>query len=399
LEHGCGSVTIDAIGFRSRIMSAGLVAVTLLLVLSADPPVERVDEMSGAKPLFAFPIPEELKPDLKDGLFGEARVEYDYWLGFSPDGKNLAARVMPGTRKERVFVWDVATGKKLHEKATESDTGFRADQHVAIAAFTPDGGRILTGLGKDDVVDLAPSPDAKQTARLTPTVSTVKHDRWRWLCPGKAGVPWTIAIVPEPQMMMTVRQWDWGKIEEPKSFLINFRDVNCFETIAVNSSGSQLAVGYVTNASVRGTRYQFELIDLKKDLPRRAVTGHVANISAVAYSPDGTLLASGAGDGTVKLWDVVTGKELAQFETTTFAIWCLTFSPDGKRLAYTSTRGTKPNVVIVDVEKRSLGWVHHADPHTFQVAFNDKGDRLATVGRDRLVRVWDVAKLAAYERK
>jgi hypothetical protein len=64
----------------------------------------------------------------------------------------------------------------------------------------------------------------------------------------------------------------------------------------------------------------------------------------VVFSPDGNTLATSAprgGDSTVKLWDVLTGKEIASFAGHTGAIRRLEFSPDSKTLASRSDKETK----------------------------------------------------------
>jgi WD40 repeat protein len=56
-------------------------------------------------------------------------------------------------------------------------------------------------------------------------------------------------------------------------------------------------------------------------------------VFALAFAPDGMTLASGSLDTTVRLWDPVTGREVATLRGHTSRIIRLAFSPDGKTLA------------------------------------------------------------------
>src|SRR5437763_595449 len=66
-------------------------------------------------------------------------------------------------------------------------------------------------------------------------------------------------------------------------------------------------------------------------------TGHSGGVTSVAISPDGTTLASGSRDNTIKLWDVATGRELRTLKghsnsdnSVGFTVESVAFSPDGK---------------------------------------------------------------------
>ena len=121
----------------------------------------------------------------------------------------------------------------------------------------------------------------------------------------------------------------------------------------------------------------------------RTLTGHTGTVMSVAFSPDRKLLASGAEDRTIKLWDGASGTLRETLASHSDLVRSVAFSPDGKLLA---SGGHDRTVKLWDVGSGTLRQTltGHSGGIT-SVAFCPDGKLLASGSYDNAVRLWDVA--------
>ena len=134
----------------------------------------------------------------------------------------------------------------------------------------------------------------------------------------------------------------------------------------------------------------------------RDLSGHTGGVERVVFLPDGRLASAGgrsatggrSGFGEVKIWDLATGRVLLDLRGHTGMVEGLACSPDGRRLA---TGGDDRTVKLWDTTTGEE--VFTLRGHTagvLCVAFSPDGQRIASGGWDRTGRVWDTSPPASH---
>jgi RNA polymerase sigma factor (sigma-70 family) len=222
-------------------------------------------------------------------------------LAFSPDGKTLAlAGREPGLR-----LWDMASGQFRRD--------LLAGQTAFSLGFSPDGKVIATG-------------GTGRRGRIVLTDAATGEERGR-LETDENALPVQLAFAPDGTTLLSatedarVRVWDVARRQE--RFVLG-KNPLIGQSMALSADGKTVALGTAYNV-IR----LWSVVTGKGFVP--PADGHTGAVRAVAFSPGGGLLATGAETPGILLWDPA-GKRAPQRVPGTGA-WTLSFSPDGRRLA------------------------------------------------------------------
>jgi WD40 repeat protein len=302
-----------------------------------------------------------------------------------------------GSYDQTVKLWDGRNGQLV--KTLQGYTNW-----VLSVAFSPDG-TLLASAHDDQTVKLWDVP----TGQLVKTL----HGHTAWVR--------SVAFSPNGTLLAsssddrTIKLWDVSRsemqssemqsVEQPSyklcgHFLMTLQGhTNGIWSVGFSPDGTVLASGSVDKT--------VKLWHVPTGQLMKTLEGHGNWIRSIKFSPDGTLLASGSYDQTVKLWDVQTGQLLRTLQEHTSGVWSVDFSPDGTLLAsgnYDQTvklwdvhtgqlrqtlRGHTDGVWSVGFKPAAIG---EQPPTSWQWATSSQEGKfiLASGSYDQTVKLWDV---------
>ena len=157
--------------------------------------------------------------------------------------------------------------------------------------------------------------------------------------------------------------------------------------VAFSPNGQRIVTdSYDQTAKVWEADSGLELLTLK---------GHTGGLRSVAFSPDGRRIVTGSHDHTAKVWDAASGREMLTFKGHSAQIYSVAFSPDSQRVVTGS--GDNTAKVWEAASGRELLTLKGHSAEILSVDFSPDNQRIVTGSGDNTAKVWEAASVVSHK--
>ena len=290
------------------------------------------------------------------GLSGSAKC-----VRWNPEGSRIAV----ATSLE-ILVIDATDGSIVHRLLGHPDT-------VQAVDWSPDGTQLVSCSENDKSFRIWDASSGE-------LVKSIPASGWgRTVAWSPDGRYIALGTKSEKESSVSIALWD---VEEQRDLWTDSVDRPGIASIAWSPDTKFIAIG------AYGIGGWITVWNVESPVRVKSWEAHRHDLQALAWSSDGTRLASGAKSRNLKIWDVETwGQQLVLQQDS--GVTGLDWSVDGQRLASATTGQT---VVIYDLESQTVAKMlrGHVGP-VRSVAWSVDGDKLLTGGDDRTIKIWDTS--------
>jgi len=192
-----------------------------------------------------------------------------------------------------------------------------------------------------------------------------------------------------------LRAWEWYRLwhishQELMTLHGHWGDV---ESVAFSLDGKRIISGCSRGmVKVWDATSGAEVMTISADRKEWPVRGPTRYVNCVAIGADSKRIVSSRWDGTIRMWDAASGKEVMTLNGHGGPVWSIAFSSDSKRIVSGSTDKT---IKVWDVASGAelMTLRGHKGP-VESVAFSQDGKRIVSGSTDRTIKIWDMASEA-----
>jgi WD40 repeat protein len=227
-------------------------------------------------------------------------------------------------------VWQVSDGQLLGYLRSSADYADFSDHD-----WSPDGSKIASVSASDPLVRIWEPYNESTGVEITSFVAD-----------GSTSVSWSLDSTKLALGSSTIEIWDLSGNQMPPTF------TTAAGNIAWSPDGTKLAADF-------GYLYEVAIFDALTGKLMFTLEGHTALINEIIWRPDSQAAASASDDGTVRIWNIVTGTEIANFPYPG-RVLTVDWNPSGDYIVF---GGMSSDGKDTTIEIRSVGLTENPDEY------------------------------------